>query len=68
MALTAGPPDLWALMLLGYGLYQGLLAICQLPWTLQAAFAPSYWAFSFGVMEMASMCLRLWARAPGEVL
>jgi tellurite resistance protein len=68
LALTSGPPDLWALMLLGYGLYQGLLAIRQLPWTLQAAFAPSYWAFSFGVMAMASMGLRLWARAPDEGL
>jgi len=68
LALTSGPPDLWAQMLLGYGLYQGLLAIRQLPWTLQAAFAPSYWAFSFGVMAMASMGLRLWARAPDEVL
>lgn len=68
LALTSGPPDLWALMLLGYGVYQGLLAIRQLPWTLQAAFAPSYWAFSFGVMAMASMGLHLWARAPDEEL
>lgn len=68
LALTSGPPDLWALMLFGYGLYQGLLAIRQLPWTLQAAFAPSYWAFSFGVMAMASMGLQLWARAPDEEL
>jgi tellurite resistance protein len=35
---------------------------------LQAAFAPSYWAFSFGVMAMASMALRMWARAPDEEL
>jgi tellurite resistance protein len=35
---------------------------------LQAAFAPSYWAFSFGVMAMASMGLRMWARAPDEGL
>ena len=68
LALTSGPPDLWALMLFGYGLYQGLLAIRQLPWTLQATFAPSYWAFSFGVMAMASMVLRMWARAPDEAL
>lgn len=66
MALTSGPPDLMAQMLLGYGVYQGLLALRQLPWTLQAAFAPSYWAFSFGVMAMASMGLRMWARAPNE--
>jgi tellurite resistance protein len=68
LALSTGPPDMWAQMLLGYGLYQGLLAIRQLPWTLQTAFAPSYWAFSFGVMAMASMGWRMWARAPDEVL
>ncbi len=68
LAFTSGPPDLLALMLLGYGLYQGLLAIRQLPWTLHAAFAPSYWAFSFGVMAMANMGLQLWARAPEEVV
>ena len=68
LSLSSGPPDLIALMLFGYGLYQGLLALRQLPWTLQAAFAPSYWAFSFGVMAMASMVLRLWARSPDEGL
>lgn len=66
LSLTSGPPDLMALMLFGYGLYQALLAIRQLPWTLQAPFAPSYWAFSFGVMALASMGLRLWARAPAS--
>jgi tellurite resistance protein len=49
-------------------LFQALLAVRQLPWTLQADFAPSYWAFSFGVMALASMGLRLWARAPDEQL
>jgi len=68
LSLTSGPPDLMALMLFGYGLYQALLAVRQLPWTLQADFAPSYWAFSFGVMALASMGLRLWARAPDEQL
>ena len=68
LSLTSGPPDLLAQMLLGYGLYQGLLAIRQGSWTLQAPFAPSYWAFSFGVMALASMGLRLWARAPDDTL
>jgi len=68
LSLTSGPPDLMAMMLFGYGLYQALLAVRQLPWTLQADFAPSYWAFSFGVMALASMGLRLWARAPDEQL
>ena len=64
LALTPGAPDLVAHMLLGYGLYQALLAARLLPWTLHAAFAPTYWAFSFGVMALATMALRMLARAP----
>jgi tellurite resistance protein len=68
MALTSGPPDLMAHMLLGYGLYQALLATRVLPWTTQAGFGPSYWAFSFGVMALATMALRMQIRAPEEAL
>jgi tellurite resistance protein len=68
LSLTSGAPDLMAHMLLGYGLYQALLAARLLPWTAQAEFAPSYWAFSFGIMALASMALRMLARAPDEVL
>ncbi len=68
LSLTSGPPDLVAQMLLGYGLYQVLLAVRLGRWTTQAVFAPSYWAFSFGVMALASMALRMWARAPDEGL
>jgi tellurite resistance protein len=68
LSLTSGPPDLMAQMLLGYGIYQALLAARLLPWTGQAVFAPSYWAFSFGMMAMATMALRMCARAPDELL
>ena len=68
LALTSGPPDLLAKMLLGYGLYQGLLALRLSPWTRQAGFAPTYWAFSFGVMALATMALRFLERAPQELL
>lgn len=68
MALTSGPPDLMAHMLLGYGLYQALLAARLLPWTLQSGFTPGYWAFSFGVMALATLALRIQARAPEEAL
>lgn len=68
MSLTSGPPDLLAHMLLGYGLYQALLALRLWFWIREAEFAPSYWAFSFGVMAMATMVLRLLERAPGEWL
>jgi tellurite resistance protein len=68
LALTSGPPDLLAQMLLGYGLYQGLLAARMLRWTGQGGFAPTYWAFSFGVMALSTMALRFAQRAPGEAL
>ena len=68
LALTEGPPDLVAHMLLGYALYQALLAVRLLPWTTQIGLTPGYWAFSFGVMVMATMSLRMWARAPQEPL
>jgi len=68
LALTSGPPDLLAQMLLGYGLYQGLVAARMLRWTGQGGFAPTYWAFSFGVMALATMALRFAQRAPGEAL
>lgn len=68
LSLTSGPPDLLAQMLLGYGLFQGLLAARLLRWTGQGGFAPSYWAFSFGVMALATMALRFAQRAPDEAL
>jgi tellurite resistance protein len=68
VGLTSGPPDLMAHMLLGYGLYQALLAARLLPWTLKSGFTPSYWAFSFGVMALATMALRMQLRAPDQAL
>lgn len=68
VGLTSGPPDLMAHMLLGYGLYQALLATRLLPWTLKSGFTPSYWAFSFGVMALATMALRMQVRAPDQAL
>jgi tellurite resistance protein len=68
LALTEGPPDLPALMLLGYGLYQALLALRLLHWTRHAPPAPTWWAFSFGAMALATMSLRMADRAPANEL
>ncbi len=68
LSLTSGPPDLVAQMLLGYGLYQALLAVRLLRWTNEGGFAPTYWAFSFGMMAMATLALRMLERAPAEWL
>jgi tellurite resistance protein len=59
LGLTSGTPDLFALILLGYGLYQALLLLRLLPWIRQQAFVPGYWAFSFGVAALPTMALRM---------
>ncbi|TCG01909.1 dicarboxylate transporter/tellurite-resistance protein TehA [Paraburkholderia caledonica] len=59
LGLTSGTPDLFALILLGYGVYQGLLLLRLLPWIRQQAFVPGYWAFSFGVAALPTMALRM---------
>lgn len=61
MSLNGGVPDLFAQVLLGYGLYQALLLLRLLPWIARQRFAPSYWAFSFGVAALPTLAMRLLA-------
>ena len=70
LAVTAGPPDFFALGLLGYGLLQALVLLRLTPWLAKQPFAPSYWAFTFGVAALALGALRLVERGldrPGFV-
>jgi tellurite resistance protein len=68
LAITHGVPDVFAYMLLGYGLYQALILTRLVPWIRQRAFAPSYWAFSFGVAALPTMAIRMLERgAQGPV-
>ncbi|WP_321931258.1 dicarboxylate transporter/tellurite-resistance protein TehA [Paraburkholderia guartelaensis] len=57
--LTGGTPDLIAYAMLGYGIYQALLLLRLLPWIRRQAFAPSYWAFSFGLAALPTMAMRM---------
>jgi tellurite resistance protein len=59
LAITHGVPDLFAYMLLGYGLYQALMLTRLVPWIRQNAFTPSYWAFSFGAAALPTMAIRM---------
>ena len=59
MALTSGAPDVFAYVLLGYGLYQALLLARLLPWIREQAFVPGYWAFSFGVAALPALAMRM---------
>jgi tellurite resistance protein TehA-like permease len=55
---ASGPPDLFAKALIGYALFQVLLMIRLLPWIARQPFAPSYWAFTFGLSALAISWLR----------
>ena len=68
VSIVPGPPDLLAKMLLGYGIYQGLLALRLLRWSGAGGFAPSHWAFSFGVMALSTLTLQFAQRSPDEPL
>jgi tellurite resistance protein len=59
LALTSGVPDVFAWILLGYGVYQALLLARLLPWIREQAFAPGYWAFSFGVAALPTLAMRM---------
>jgi tellurite resistance protein len=61
LSLNGGVPDLFAQLLLGYGLYQALLLLRLLPWIAKQPFAPPYWAFSFGVAALPTLAMRLLA-------
>jgi tellurite resistance protein len=63
--VTHGAPDLLVHSMIGYGLLQALIAIRLWPWIRQQPFAPSYWAFSFGVTALATDLLRLIERGDG---
>ncbi len=59
MSLTTGAPDLFAFLLLGYGLYQALMLLRLLPWIREQAFSPAYWAFSFGTAALPALAMRM---------
>ena len=59
LALTSGVPDVFAWLLLGYGLYQALLLVRLLPWIREQDFVPGYWAFSFGTAALPALAMRM---------
>ncbi|MDB5978588.1 MAG: dicarboxylate transporter/tellurite-resistance protein TehA [Nevskia sp.] len=59
LSLSSGVPDLFAQILLGYGLYQALLLLRLLPWIREQSFSAGYWSFSFGVAALPTMAMRM---------
>lgn len=71
LALTTGLPDLFAEMLLGYGLLQALVLLRLFPWIRQQPLAPSYWAFTLGFSALSlavEQFLKRGATGPVEYL
>lgn len=61
LSVGSGAPDIVAHALIGYGLLQFLVMLRLLPWLREGGFAPSFWAFTFGMTALATAPLRLLA-------
>lgn len=59
LSVTKGTPDLVAHALIGYALLQVLVLARLLPWIRQPSFTASYWAFSFGLVALATAPIRM---------
>ena len=59
LMLAPGSTDHWILMLWGYGLFQLLLGLRLGRWLGAQPFAPSYWAYTFGVVAATVTGLKL---------
>jgi tellurite resistance protein len=59
LSATQGAPDALAHALIGYGLLQSLVLLRLMPWIREGGFAPSFWAFTFGITALATAPLRL---------
>ncbi|KAA0074141.1 dicarboxylate transporter/tellurite-resistance protein TehA [Tardiphaga sp. P9-11] len=65
LSLTTGAPDLVAKGLLGYGILLALILIRLLPWIMEGAFSPGYWAFTFGMTALSYDAMRMAERGAG---
>ncbi|HEA3247412.1 dicarboxylate transporter/tellurite-resistance protein TehA [Pasteurella multocida] len=68
LTLNGGKLDLFALMLLGYGVLQLLFLIRLLPWIFVNGFTPAMWAFSFGLASMAKVALLFYQNTSDNLL
>lgn len=59
LMLAPGSTEHWLLMLWGYGLFQLLLGLRLGRWLGEEPFAPSYWAYTFGVAATTVCGLKL---------
>jgi tellurite resistance protein len=57
--ISGGQADIFAQALLGYALLQALILLRLTPWIFAQPFAPSYWAFSFGLAALPTAVVRI---------
>ncbi|SEN22485.1 tellurite resistance protein [Luteibacter sp. UNCMF331Sha3.1] len=62
LANTQGHPELLTQAAWGYGLVQLLLVLRLFFWITKQPFAPSYWAFSFGITALSTGALAMTER------
>jgi tellurite resistance protein len=71
LAITDGPPDIFAQGLFGYALLHAAAALWLAPWLLKQKFSTPYWAYTFGLSALPMAALRLAERGqtgPAAVL
>jgi len=59
LGINGGVPDMFAHILVGYGLMMGLLLLRLLPWIMEQPFSVSYWSFTFGATALAIAPIRM---------
>ncbi|MCG2639863.1 MULTISPECIES: dicarboxylate transporter/tellurite-resistance protein TehA [Bradyrhizobium] len=59
LAINGGVPDMFAHILIGYGLMMALLLLRLLPWIMEQPFSVSYWSFTFGATALAIAPIRV---------
>lgn len=64
LAAGGGAGDLLGHALIGYALLQVLLLLRMARWIGEAPFAPSYWAFTFGAVALATAVAKIDIAAP----
>jgi tellurite resistance protein len=62
LANTEGVPELFVQAMWGYGLLQFFMLVRLLPWIRHQPFAPSYWAFSFGLTALSGTAIAMTLR------
>jgi tellurite resistance protein len=62
LANTEGVPERFVQAMWGYGLLQFFMLVRLLPWIRQQPFAPSYWAFSFGLTALSGTAIAMTLR------